>query len=74
VCGGTGYKGRIGVYEVLLINEELRHLIAEGADTLAIRDAAVRSGMKTLKEYCLILLGEGHTTVDEVLRTVAVQN
>lgn len=74
VCSGTGYKGRVGVYEVLMINEELRHLIAEGADTLAIRDAAVRSGMKALKEYCLILLTEGLTTVDEVLRTVAVQN
>ncbi len=74
VCGGTGYKGRVGVYEVLIVNEELRHLIAEGADTMAIRDAALRNGMKSLKEYCLILLTEGHTTVDEVLRTVAVQN
>lgn len=72
-CSG-GYKGRVGVYEVLVVNEELRHLIAEGADTMAIRDAAVRNGMKTLKEYCLILLKEGYTTVDEVLRTVAVQN
>lgn len=74
VCGGSGYKGRVGVYEVLLVNEELRHLIAEGADTMAIRDAALRNGMKSLKEYCLILLKEGHTSVDEVLRTVAVQN
>ncbi|MBP1747739.1 MAG: type secretion system protein [Deltaproteobacteria bacterium] len=74
VCGGTGYKGRMGVYEVLMVNEELRHLIAEGADTMNIRDAALRNGMKSLKEYCLILLKEGHTTVDEVLRTVAVQN
>lgn len=74
VCGNSGYKGRVGVYEVLVINEELRHLIAEGADTLAIREAAIRTGMITLKEYCLILLKEGHTSVDEVLRTVVVQN
>lgn len=73
-CSGSGYKGRVGVYEVLIVNEELRHLIAEGADTMAIRDAAVKNGMKTLKDYCLILLKEGHTSVDEVLRTVAVQN
>lgn len=73
-CSGSGYKGRVGVYEVLIVNEELRHLIAEEADTMAIRDAAVRNGMKTLKDYCLILLKEGHTTVDEVLRTVTVQN
>ena len=74
VCSGTGYKGRVGVYEVLTVNEELRHLIAESADTLAIRDAALKSGMKDLKEYCLILLEEGLTTIDEVLRTVIVQN
>ena len=73
-CSGSGYKGRVGVYEVLVVNEELRHLIAEAGDTMAIRDAAVRNGMKTLKDYCLVLLKEGHTTVDEVLRTVAVQN
>ena len=74
ICGHTGYKGRVGVYEVLMINDELRHLIAEGSDTQVIRQAAIASGMKTLKEYCLILLEEGLTTVDEVLRTVIVQN
>ena len=74
VCGGTGYKGRAGVYEVLTVNEELRHFVAEGADTMTIRDAAVRNGMRSLKDYCLVLLKEGFTTVDEVLRTVAVQN
>lgn len=74
VCGHTGYKGRVGVYEVLLVNDALRHLIAEGSDTQVIRQAAIESGMKTLKEYCLILLQEGLTTVDEVLRTVIVQN
>jgi type IV pilus assembly protein PilB len=72
-CGNTGYKGRVGVYEVLMVNDELRHLIAEGSDTQAIRKAAIESGMKTLKDYCLILLEEGMTTVDEVLRTVAIQ-
>jgi len=73
-CGHTGYKGRVGVYEVLMINDELRHLIAKGSDTQVIRQASIASGMKTLKEYCLILLQEGLTTVDEVLRTVIVQN
>ena len=41
---------------------------------MTIRDAAVRNGMRSLKDYCLVLLKEGITTVDEVLRTVAVQN
>ena len=74
VCGHTGYKGRVGVYEVLAVNDALRHLVAEGSDTQEIRQAALSSGMKSLKEYCLILLQEGLTTVDEVVRTVIVQN
>ena len=72
-CNMTGYKGRVGVYEVLMINDEVRRLIAEGSDTQAIRDEAIKSGMKTLKDYCLILLRDGLTTVDEVLRTVVIQ-
>jgi type IV pilus assembly protein PilB len=72
-CGLTGYKGRVGVYEVLMVNEAVRHLVAEGADTQVIRAEAIKGGMRTLKDYCLILLEEGMTTVDEVLRTVAVQ-
>jgi len=71
-CGHTGYKGRVGVYEVLTVNDELRHLIAEGSDTQVIRQAAIKNGMKTLKDYCLILLEEGLTSMDEVLRTVIV--
>ncbi len=72
-CALTGYKGRVGVYEVLMVNDTVRHLIAEAAETQVIREEAIKSGMKTLKDYCLILLQEGLTTVDEVLRTVAIQ-
>ncbi len=74
VCGKSGVKGRIGVYEVLNVDEQIRHLIAEGADTLAIRDAALAGGMVSLKEYCLILLKEGAISVEELLRTVVVQS
>jgi len=72
-CSMTGYKGRVGVYEVLMIDEPVRHLIAEGAETNIIRQEAIRRGMRTLKDYCIILLKEGLTTIDEVLRTVAIQ-
>lgn len=72
-CGMTGYKGRVGVYELLMVNDSLRHLIGEGTETNVIRQEAIRSGMKTLKDYCLVLLKEGLTTVDEVLRTVVIQ-
>jgi type IV pilus assembly protein PilB len=73
LCNLSGYKGRVGVYEVLMVNEAVRHHIAEGSDTMVIRQEAIQAGMRTLKDYCLILLEEGLTTVDEVLRTVAVQ-
>jgi len=73
-CNMSGYKGRVGVYEVLSVNESLRHFIGEGADTQTIRQEAIKGGMKSLKDYCLILLNEGLTTVDEVLRTVAIQS
>lgn len=72
-CGMSGYKGRVGVYEVLSVNDTLRRLIAEGAETSVLRKAACENGMMTLKDYCLFLLKEGLTTVDEVLRTVIVQ-
>ncbi|MHB8109881.1 MAG: ATPase, T2SS/T4P/T4SS family [Syntrophorhabdaceae bacterium] len=74
ICGKTGYKGRVGVYEVLNVNEDIRHLIAEGANTLAIRDAALAAGMISLKEYCMILVKEGYITVEELVRTVVVSN
>jgi type IV pilus assembly protein PilB len=72
-CGFTGYKGRIGVYEVLSVNDKIRHLVAEGSDTQVIWEEAIKNGMKTLRDYCISLLQEGLTTVDEVLRTVAIQ-
>ncbi len=67
-CNGTGYKGRIGAYEVLKVNDNLRDLIAKGANTSIIRYAAQQSGMQTLVEYSLNLAREGLTTLDEVIR------
>jgi type IV pilus assembly protein PilB len=73
-CNHSGFVGRAGVYEVLLANEEIRHMVAENAGTEKIRERAIALGMKTLKEYASILLTQGITTVDEVLRTVAVDS
>ena len=72
-CGNTGYRGRIGVYEVLTVNDRIRHCVAEGSSTQALQEEGLANGMKTLKVYCISLLQEGLTTVDEVLRTVAIQ-
>jgi type IV pilus assembly protein PilB len=67
-CSGSGYKGRVGVYEVMRNSERLQTLINEGATTDRIKDAAVEDGMTTLLAYSLNLVKEGYTTLDEVER------
>ena len=69
-CGGTGYKGRIALFEVLTFTEELRELIAGGASTVELQRAAVASGMHTLFDDGARLCIEGVTTVSEVRRVV----
>ncbi|NJK28844.1 MAG: type II/IV secretion system protein [Acaryochloris sp. RU_4_1] len=67
-CGGIGYKGRCGVYEVMQITETLQPLITEGAPTERIKEVAVEEGMKTLLAYSLDLVKKGDTTLAEVER------
>lgn len=67
-CNGVGYKGRVGVYEVMRITERLQALINEGASTERIKEAAVDEGMKTLLAYSLMLVRQGYTTLEEVER------
>ena len=68
VCHGSGYKGRVGVYEVLRMNEALAAATAKRASTDQLRRLALESGMKSLLGYGLDLVREGHTTLDEVER------
>jgi type IV pilus assembly protein PilB len=67
-CNGTGYKGRIALYEVMPIKEELKELILEGASTTELKKAAIRHGMKTLRMSGLTKVAEGVTTIEEVMR------
>ncbi len=67
-CQGNGYKGRVGVYEVMKVTERLQELISDGAPTEQIKEAAVEEGMQTLLAYSLSLVREGHTTLEEVER------
>ena len=69
-CQGSGYKGRVGVYEVLRMNEALAASVAKGATTDMVRQLALEGGMKTLLGYSLELVREGHTTLEEVGRMV----
>jgi type IV pilus assembly protein PilB len=72
-CSGTGYRGRLGIYEVLRMTAELRRLVAGGGSSEAIADLAIKQGMRTLREYAAWLLQNGWTTLEEVLRAVSAQ-
>ena len=69
-CEGLGYRGRVGVYEVLRINETLATAIAQQASTDRIRKLAIESGMKTLLGYGLDLVRQGQTTLEEIERMI----
>ncbi|GJL51169.1 MAG: type II secretion system protein E [Nitrospirales bacterium] len=69
-CGMTGFRGRQGIFEVLLMNEQIHLPIVQGPDLPAIRAIAKRDGMQTMKEDGLAKAFEGLTTVEEVLRVV----
>ncbi len=67
-CSNTGYKGRVGLYEVMEINDELRELILVGASALELKKKALEMGMITLRRSGLTKVASGQTTMEEVLR------
>jgi type IV pilus assembly protein PilB len=67
-CNNTGFKGRVGLYEVMEVTEELRELILVGASALELRRKAIEDGMITLRQSGLRKVKEGVTTIDEVVR------
>ncbi len=74
-CGFSGYKGRLGVYEIMTITKEIKKLIARGAHDLEIEEAAVNhNGMKTLHTACMGHILDGMTTIDEFVRVLGVVN
>jgi type IV pilus assembly protein PilB len=71
-CNGTGYRGRVGIYQVMPMFEELREMILAGANTAEIKRESMRLGVKTMRQSALTKLKEGMTSLEEVLRcTVA---
>ena len=69
-CGGLGYRGRIGVFELLPVNERMREMIRDQSAMTAIRAEARKNGMLYMKEEGLRLVVRGVTSVDELLRVV----
>ncbi|MEZ4484976.1 MAG: hypothetical protein R2864_10410 [Syntrophotaleaceae bacterium] len=63
-----GYKGRVGIYQVMPMFEEIRELVLAGANTAEIKRESMRLGVKTMRQSALIKLKEGVTSFEEVLR------
>ena len=71
-CRGTGYKGRKAIAELLLLNDELRELIASRAPIRAVKEAAGRQGTRSLRQTALALVKTGETTLEEINRVTFV--
>jgi type IV pilus assembly protein PilB len=67
-CNNTGYKGRVGLYEVMEVTDELRELVLVGASALELRRKAIEEGMITLRQSGLRKVRDGMTTIEEVAR------
>jgi type IV pilus assembly protein PilB len=67
-CSDTGYKGRVALYEVMLIKDNVKEAILQGASALELRELGRKNGMQTLREAGLQKIREGMTTVEEILR------
>ncbi len=70
VCGGTGYRGRMGIYEILEMNDFIREAVMRRADAGEIKKLAIKNGMITLLEDGFKKAVEGRTTIEEILRVI----
>ncbi len=68
VCGNSGYQGRIGVYEILEVDSDIRKIINAEGNADEIRQVALNNGLRTLRTNCIRLVMDGTTTVEELLR------
>jgi type IV pilus assembly protein PilB len=66
-CSGGGYKGRVGIYQVMPISEEIQRLILSGGNAMQIAEQAKREGIRDLRRSGLLKVKQGHTTIEEVL-------
>ncbi len=70
-CSNTGYKGRVALYEVMVMKDELKEFVLNGASTAELKREAIRLGMQTLRMSAIEKIKEGMTTVEEAVRTTA---
>jgi len=73
-CNGTGYRGRIGIFEIMVFNDEIRDLIMNQASTSVLRAAAQKNGMKLLRDKGLTIIYDGITTIDEIAKETMMED
>ncbi len=71
-CRGTGYLGRVGIFEIMAVDDAVKHLIQEGTDARRIKREVVKNGMRTLRQSALQRLADGTTTFEEVVRATGL--
>ena len=67
-CNGTGYRGRIGIFEIMVFTDEIRDLIMNQASTNVLRSAGRKNGMRLLRDNGLVAIYDGITTIDEIAK------
>jgi type IV pilus assembly protein PilB len=72
-CNGTGYRGRTGIFEIMVFNDEIRDLIMNQGSTGVLREAAVKNGMRLLRENGLAAIYDGITTIDEIAKETMME-
>jgi type IV pilus assembly protein PilB len=72
-CNGTGYRGRLGIYEIMALDDTLRELIMRRGSTAVIRRESIKRGMRTLREAGLLAIYDGITSLDEVVRETIIE-
>ena len=73
-CNNSGYKGRQGIYELVVMNDELRDVVSNGASTDQLRQVCIKNGMVTLREAGLRAIFEGKVTIDEIVRETVIDD
>jgi type IV pilus assembly protein PilB len=72
-CNNTGYRGRVGLYEFMVLNDHLKELIMQHASTAVLRREAIKGGMRTLRDAGLLSIYDGVTSLDEVVRETIME-
>ena len=73
-CNGTGYKGRLALFEMMVLDDALRELVMNQTSTAGLRSECRRRGMRTLRETGLLSIYDGRTTIDEVVRETIAED